>query len=42
MNNATVHASCDPMDTPTMRRQTDAAGVDYFEVSITFTEIGDE
>jgi hypothetical protein len=42
MNNATVHASCDPMDTPTMRRQTDAASVDYFEVSITFTEIGDE
>ncbi len=36
-----VNPSCDPMDTPTMRRQTDAQGVDYFEVSMTFTEIGD-
>jgi hypothetical protein len=42
LNNATVHASCQPMDTPAMRRQTDAAGVDYFEIAMSFTEIGDE
>lgn len=37
-----IHESCDPMDTPTIRRQTDAAGIDYFEVLISFTEIGDD
>jgi len=37
-----VHASCDPMDTPSMRRQTDGAGVDYFEISMMFTERGDD
>lgn len=42
MNNVTVHASCHPMDTPTMRRQTDSAGVDYFEIAMSFTEIGDD
>lgn len=42
MNNLTVHPSCHPMDTPTMRRQTDAAGIDYFEVLLSFTEIGDD
>jgi hypothetical protein len=36
-----VHPACQPMDTPSMRRQTDQAGVDYFEVSMTFTENGD-
>jgi hypothetical protein len=42
MLNATVHPSCYPMDLPLIQRQTDAEGVDYFEVPITFTEIGDE
>ncbi len=42
MNYVTVHASCQPMDTPMMRRQTDANGVDYFEISMRFTEIGDD
>jgi hypothetical protein len=42
MLNATVHPSCHPMDLPLIQRQTDAEGLDYFEVPITFTEIGDE
>ncbi len=42
MLNTTVHLSCYPMDPPTIQRQTDAEGVDYFEVPITFTEAGDE
>ena len=42
MINATVHASCYPMDLPSIQRQTDAEGLDYFEVPISFTEIGDE
>ncbi len=42
MLNATVHPSCYPMDLPLVQRQTDAEGLDYFEVPITFTEIGDE
>jgi hypothetical protein len=42
MLNATVHPNCYPMDLPLIQRQTDAEGVDYFEVPITFTEIGDE
>ena len=42
MLNATVHPSCYPMDLPLIQRQTDAEGLDYFEVPITFTEIGDE
>jgi hypothetical protein len=42
MQYLTVHPSCQPMDTPMMRRQTDAMGVDYFEISMLFTEIGDE
>lgn len=42
MLNATVHPSCYPMDLPTIQRQTDAEGVDYFEIPITFTEIGDD
>ena len=40
--NTTVHPSCYPMDLPLVQRQTDAEGLDYFEVPITFTEIGDE
>ena len=42
MLNATVHPSCYPMDLPIIQRQTDAEGLDYFEVPITFTEIGDD
>lgn len=42
MINATVHASCYPMDVPSIQRATDAEGLDYFEVSMSFTEIGDE
>jgi len=41
MLNATVHPSCYPMDLPLIQRQTDAEGLDYFEVIISFTEIGD-
>jgi hypothetical protein len=39
---AAVHESCQPMNTPSLSRQTDAAGVDYYEVSMSFTEIGDD
>jgi hypothetical protein len=42
MLNVPVHPSCYPMDLPQIQRQTDAEGLDYFEVPITFTEIGDE
>jgi len=42
MSNATVHSSCYPMDPPSIERQTDAEGLDYFEVSLAFTEMGDE
>jgi len=40
--NSTVHPSCYPMDVPSIQRATDAEGLDYFEVSMSFTEIGDE
>jgi hypothetical protein len=40
--NATVHPSCYPMDLPLIQRQTDAEGLDYFEVPMTFTEMGDD
>jgi len=40
--NATVHASCHPMDLPLIQRQTDAEGLDYFEVPLGFMEIGDD
>jgi len=40
--NATIHPSCYPMDVPSIQRATDAEGLDYFEVNMTFTEIGDE
>ena len=42
MLNATVHASCYPMDLPLIQRQTDAEGLDYFQVPLSFTEIGDD
>ena len=41
MLNVTVHPSCYPMDLPMIQRQTDAEGVDYFEVPLSFTEQGD-
>ncbi len=40
--NATVHPGCYPMDVPSIQRATDAEGLDYFEASISFTEIGDQ
>lgn len=42
MLNATVHPSCHPMDVPSISRATDQEGLDYFEVSVSFTEIGDD
>ena len=42
MLNVQVHPNCHPMDLPLIQRQTDAEGLDYFEVPITFTEIGDD
>jgi hypothetical protein len=42
MLNVTIHPSCHAMDLPMIQRQTDAEGLDYFEVPITFTEIGDD
>lgn len=42
MCNLTVHPSCYPMDLPAIQRATDAEGLDYFEVPITFTEMGDD
>jgi hypothetical protein len=40
--NATVHPSCHPMDLPLIQRQTDAEGLDYFEVPLSFMEMGDD
>ena len=40
--NSTVHPSCYPMDVPSIQRATDAEGLDYFEVNMSFTEAGDE
>ncbi len=37
----TVHDGCYPMDTPSIHRATDEQGTDYFEVTVSFTEIGD-
>ena len=42
MMNATVHSSCYPMDVPSIQRATDAEGLDYFELSMSFTEAGDD
>ncbi|GIU74771.1 MAG: hypothetical protein KatS3mg004_1858 [Bryobacteraceae bacterium] len=42
MLQATVHPHCYPMDVPSISRQTDAEGLDYFEVPIGFVEFGDE
>ena len=40
--NSTIHPSCYPMDVPSIQRATDAEGLDYFEVQMSFTEAGDE
>ncbi len=37
-----IHASCEAMDIPSIQRQTDAEGLDYFEIPLTFQEIGDD
>ncbi len=42
MCNLTVHPSCYPMDLPAIQRATDAEGLDYFEMPISFTEAGDD
>ncbi len=42
MLNATIHPCCYPMDVPSIQRATDAEGLDYFEVVISFTEAGDD
>ena len=42
MMNATVYSSCYPMDVPSIQRATDAEGLDYFEVPLSFTEMGDD
>ena len=42
MVNATVLNSCYPMNLPSTERQSDAEGLDYFEVPLSFTEIGDQ
>jgi len=42
MLNVTVHSSCYPMDLPRIQRQTDAEGLDYFEIEMSFMEMGDE
>jgi hypothetical protein len=42
MINVTVHPNCYPMDLPLIQRQPDAEGLDYFEVPLSFTEIGDD
>jgi hypothetical protein len=39
--NATIHPGCNPMDVPMIQRQTDAEGLDYFEVPLSFVEMGD-
>ena len=42
ISNTTVHPSCHPMEVADWGRQTDAEGIDFFELSVSFTEIGDD
>ncbi len=42
MLNSTIHPNCYPMDLPLIQRQTDAEGLDHFEMPLQFTEIGDQ
>jgi len=37
----TIHPRCHPMDLPSIQRATDEQGTDYFEVTVSFTEMGD-
>lgn len=37
-----IHPSVQEMDVPAIARATDEEGIDYFEVQLTFTEIGDD
>ncbi len=37
----TVHERCHPMDLPSIQRAADEQGTDYFEVTVSFTEMGD-
>jgi hypothetical protein len=39
---ATIHPACNPMNTPSISRQPDEEGIDFFEIATSFTEIGDE
>jgi hypothetical protein len=38
----TILTGCYPMELESFLRQTDGAGIDYFEITVSFTEIGDE
>lgn len=38
----TVHPSCQSMEVPSIERQADAEGLDYFEAPLIFKEIGDD
>jgi hypothetical protein len=38
---STIHERCHPMDLPSIQRATDEQGADYFEVTLSFTEMGD-
>ncbi len=42
LEHSQVHASCWPMEVPEFSRQTDAEGVDYCEVALTFVEMGND
>jgi hypothetical protein len=37
----TIHPACHPMDLPSIERATDEQGTDYFQVTVSFTEMGD-
>jgi len=37
----TIHPRCHPMDLPSIQRTSDEQGTDYFEVTVSFTEMGD-
>ena len=38
---STIHERCHPMDLPSIQRASDEQGTDYFEVTMSFTEMGD-
>lgn len=37
----TVDSNCEPMDTPAIHRQSGVEGLDFFEITLSFCEIGD-